>query len=162
MLIDLSRFGPLTIDPAEYITTLAVRIDAPLEHPECGVFAGRHQAFDRSEEGNLATCIEDDEGTVVFLLDRPVSMAQVHLSNRWTYAASGWEGGVYVEHPYVWTLVLQELSGNEPGDDPRWSVSLQQHHGPVLTLILPEYRHGAVVRGVYTPIVRGSSDQTSS
>ena len=31
MFVGLSRFGPLVIDPSQYLTTLAVRIDIPRE-----------------------------------------------------------------------------------------------------------------------------------
>ena len=155
MLIDLSRFGPLTIDPSQYLTTLAVRIDAPNEKPSCGVFAGKHQQFAPHEENKLVPCIENDEGTKVFLLDRPESQVKDHCMARWAYAAIGWESmGVYVEYPSAWTLTLQELAGNSPGDSSQWHVSLQQNHGIHLTLILPDYVPGALARGDYREVSR--------
>jgi hypothetical protein len=157
MLIDLSRFGPLTIDPSQYLTTLAVRVDVPRGKRMCGVFAGHHQDFSKDEENKLVPCIEDEDESPVFLLDRSESQVTDHCMARWTYAAIGWESGVYVEHPYVWELTLQELSGNEPGDPPHWHVSFNQLHGIHLTLILPEYKPGALLRGDYKAIIPAKS-----
>lgn len=153
MLIDLSRFGPLTIDPSQYLTTLAIRVDVPRGKRMCGVFAGHHQDFAKDEEDKLVPCIENEDESPVFLLDRPESQVKDHCMARWTYAAIGWASlGVYVGYPSAYVLTLQELSGNEPGDPPHWHVSLGQDHGTGFQLILPEYRPGALLRGDYKAI----------
>lgn len=155
MLIDLSRFGPLTIDPSQYLTTLAVRVDVPRGKRMCGVFAGHHQDFAKDEEDKLVPCIENEDESPVFLLDRPESQVKDHCMARWTYAAIGWASlGVYVGYPSAYVLTLQELAGNDPRDSSQWHVSLQQNHGPLLALILPEYKPGALARGDYREISR--------
>lgn len=147
MLIDLSCFRPLTIDPSAYLTTLVLRIEAPHDKPGCGVFAGRHQEFRPEEEDRLVPCIEDDEGTKVFLIDRPGHIAHGHMIARWTYAAIGWDNGVYVGHPYSYVLTLQELAQEDGVYD--WSVSLTPSNGRPTTIILPEYRPDALSRENY-------------
>jgi hypothetical protein len=157
MLLDFSCFGPLTIDPSQYPTTLTVRIDTG-NRPDCGVFAGKNLQFARHEVNKLVPCIEDDDGTRVYLLDRPESQAKDHVMARWDYAAIGWEGDVYVEHPYVWTLTLQELNhGPFPGPS-RWHISFSQNHDPAMTLILLDYKPGALARGDYKAALPDNSD----
>jgi hypothetical protein len=145
MLIDLTRFGPLTIDPGQYKTTVAVRIDAPT-NKGCGVFAGRHQEFASHEEGKLAPIIEQEEDIDLktFVLDRPEEGFNRDRIYRWTYAAIGWDNAVYVEHPYVYVLTLQ-VQHNEDG--PLWTLSISQRHDG-FTVVLADYETGALARGI--------------
>jgi len=114
MLLDLSNLSPLTIDPGAYPRALAVRIDAPDERPECGVFLGRCQDVATSEEGQRVPVVASEEyGSKTFVLDRQDARAARHLIQRWAYAAIGWASGVFVEHPYVYTLTLEEHGGSD-------------------------------------------------
>ena len=148
MLIYLSRFSPVTIDSSQYCTTLAVRLDAPADKPGCGVFAGRHESFSPHEEGKLVQLIEADEHeSRTFILDRPAEEGHIHLVRRWTYAAIGWDNGVYVEHPYCYTLMLQEIIG--PESEHNWSVSVIPSTSLTgFWLVLNDYKPGALTRGI--------------
>lgn len=149
MLIDLSRHGPLTINPLEYRTTLAVRIDTD-DRPECGVFAGKHTDFERHEEGMLVPIIDNDDmgtGCKTFSLDRPKrGDSRRSWCRSWHYAAIGWDSGIYIEHPYVYQLTLKEH--DEGPENYFWAVFISMHRGSGFTLILPDYEPGALARGV--------------
>jgi len=141
MLIDLSNYGMLTIDPTQYPDTLVVAIDAPNDKTGCGVFAGRHD-FKQEEREQPIPPIQDQEedfGLKLFALERP-SRASEHLIQRWYYAAIGWDGGVYVGYPYAYEIILEELSPN-PGDDsgPYWNVMVSGPRGS-FRLVLPSYK----------------------
>lgn len=145
MLIDLSRFTPVTIDPGQYTRTLAVRVDAPDDKPMCGVFAGRHQDIPEGCEGKLlpqiaATETGDDMKT--FVIDQPDEGKQpIHVIRRWTYVAIGWENGVYVEHPYVYKLTLEDHN-NGPGNH-LWVVSVVPASSLTgLKIVLHDYEPG--------------------
>lgn len=155
MFIDLS-FGPLTIDPARYPTTLVVSVDAPTSQPVCGVFAGNDFEFSKEEMKQLAPFIGYDRQSEItwkeehmsefmpslFVIDRPKRDTSPHIISRWHYSVIGWQNAVYVEYPYVHELTLQECKDDDGVS--QWSVSV----GGRFSLCLPDYQPGAVVRGV--------------
>lgn len=151
MLIDLSQTGPVTIDPSAYPTTLAVAVTTR-GRSDCGVFAGKEERFSPDETEKLVPSLDEDDeyGGQVFILDRPAILergeAQEHLVRRWHYAAIGWDNGVYVEHPYVYGLTLEEVIN--VADDIVWSVTLLDPTFPRFHLILEDYVPGALARGV--------------
>ena len=55
------------------------------------------------------------------------------------YVALGWDGGVYVQHPSVWTLTLVERTDG-------WDVSVGRPGMNGFTLILPDYEPGWIQR----------------
>jgi hypothetical protein len=157
MLIDLGKYGPLTIDPAEYLTTLAIRLSVGGEASGfTGIMQGRHDPF-LDHERNQPVPIhvnEDDEilpggpmpYNAVYLIDRPPFEGQRHMSYRWYYAATGWDGGVYVGHSYAYEVTLMCCS-REPDGEFSWSVSLEGDRSR-FTLILPDYQPGFRLRNV--------------
>jgi hypothetical protein len=152
MLIDLCL--PLTLNPYEYPTTLAIRLETD-NRPECGVFAGRHTDFSRNEEGKTVPLIDDDgTGRKTFILDRDGDRGSGRLCRTWHYAAVGWTDGIYVDHPYVYTLTLREYAGNDADGLEKyfWAVSVSRTN-PLFQLLLPDYEPDAVARGVAFPII---------
>lgn len=144
MLVDLSRSGPLTINPFEYVTSLAVQLDTD-DRPECGVFAGKHTDFAEHEECKIVPVVDDTEtGCKTFLLDRPERGNRLHIVRRWHYAAIGWESGVYLEHPYAYELILQEHNGGP--ENYFWVFSVNMNMVPCFRLILSDYEPGALAR----------------
>ena len=151
--------GLLTIDPNKYQSTLVVAIDAPDEHLGCGVLASRYDPFTELEQNKFLPVFRDEDyGLKLYLLDRPESKARPNLISRWHYAAIGWNNAVYVEYPYSYEIILQELS-NADGL-PEWSVSVSGERGS-FRLVLPDYKPGALIRdssGNYQTVVLGNSD----
>lgn len=146
MLIDLSYMGLLTIDSNQYQTTLVVCIDAPDDHSGCGVLAGRYEPFSESEKNKFLPIFRNDDYDLKFyLLDRPESKARPNLISRWHYAAIGWNNAVYVEYPYSYEIILQELSNADGLPD--WSVSVSGERGS-FRLLLPDYKPAALIRGI--------------
>lgn len=146
MLIDLSNMGLLTIDPSQYPSTLVISLDAPDEHPGCGVLAGNFDPFTKSEQNKFLPVFRDDDyGLKFYLLDRPESKARPNLVSRWYYATIGWDNAVYVEYPYSYEVILQELS--DADGVPNWSVSVSGSRGS-FRVVLPDYQPGAVARGI--------------
>jgi hypothetical protein len=153
MLIDLGRHGPLTIDPGEYPTTLAIRLSVGGEaNGFTGVMAGRHDPFLAHERSQpVPVHVAEDEGLLpggpmpydaVYLIDRPPFEGQQHMSYRWYYAATGWDGGVYVGHLYSYeiTFMCCESQGSW-----LWSVHLEGERARA-TIILPDYQPGYRLR----------------
>jgi len=145
VLIDLSQLGAPTLNPLEYPTTLAVRLETG-ERPACGVFAGRNMDFAPHEEGELVALVGDAEGCRTFLLDRPERGHHRGCSRYWYYVAIGWRSDVYIEHPYVYAMTLQEHDGGP--DNYFWAVRVSTGESSRFTLILPDYEPGALARGV--------------
>jgi len=154
MLINLDRHSPVTIDPGEYPTTLAIRLTVGGDaNGFTGIMAGRHDPFLEHERSHPleAHLIEDEAflagGPIpvetIYLLDRPPFEGQQHLSYRWYYAATGWDGGVYVGRSYSYeiTLMCCESQGSW-----LWSVALEGDRSR-FTVILPDYQPGFRLRG---------------
>lgn len=149
MLLDLGlRF---VINPTLYVGTLAIRLETD-NRPECGVWSGRHAGF-TEEEGNqrmprfhlvdespmTATVDYDSLGFYDFVIDRLEPRARENQLLQYHYVALGWDGGVYVQHPAVWTLTLTERTDG-------WDVSIGRPGWTGLTLILPDYQPGWIQR----------------
>jgi len=158
MLIDLERASPLTIDPSEYPTTLAIRLSVfnGDDHGFTGIRQGRHDPFldhEREQPVPLHRNEDVDEshpdlflpGSQIpfrglYILDRPPFEGEPHLSYyRWYYAAIGFDLGVYVSRPYSYEIILQccESQGSM-----LWSVSLDNSDMRHLSVILPDYQPG--------------------
>lgn len=150
MLIDLERLSPVTIDPTEYATTLAIQLSIGGEASGfTGVMAGRYDPF-LEHERNLpveAHSIEDDgflpdspmSRRAIYLLDRPTIDIDRHLSYRWYYAAIGWDSAVYVGRPYSYEIILMCI--RDALGQPVWSVSVDGDRSR-FTLVLPDYQPG--------------------
>ena len=146
MLIDLCL--PLTINPLEYPTTIAIRVETD-DRPDCGVFAGRHTDFARDEEGKKVPLVDADEsGRQTFLLDREPG-PEGSLCRRWHYSAIGWQDAIYVDQFCTYTLTLQEYASSDVDgrETLHWAVSVASSH-PLFHLLLPDYEPGALARGV--------------
>lgn len=140
----------MIIEPSKFPTTLVVEVDAPDDHPECGIFAGHTpNSFAEHEKGQKVQLIgrEEDPDVKLFVLDRPEPSPQRNHTRRWHYAVIGWDNGVYVQVPYVHTLILQEHN-NEEEHDNFWSVSISSARNLGFIIILPDYEPGALARGV--------------
>jgi hypothetical protein len=140
MLVDLS--GPITINPFEYPTTLAVRLDTD-NRSQCGVFAGKHTDFSDHEEGKLLPVIDDDDsGRKTFVLDRPERETREQIYRRWDYVAIGWINEIHIEFPDAYRLTLAEHD-NGP-ENHFWAITVTTR----FTLLLSDYEPGALARGV--------------
>jgi len=148
MLLSLTNYSPFTLDPTQYRTTLVVALDTSngfeARKPMCGVFAGRHDPFEKHEEGMLVPIIEEDSGRTLFLLDRPSARANLHEVLRWHYTAIGWFDDIHTAGPSSFELTLSEAHYDEEHHD--WTFSWGTRYTMATVIVLDDYQPGAMNR----------------
>ena len=156
MLIDLTTLSPVTIHPGLYSGTLALRLTVGGEATGfTGVMQGRYEPFlacERNQPVPLHLNEDKDMGMdstycypAVYLLDRPASVVKRNTAERWYYAATGWDAGVYIGHPCGYEVALE--CRHDAGDAESWLVTLNGDHAR-FTLMLPDYRPDFRLRAV--------------
>lgn len=136
MLIQLA--GRFIIDPGQYPRRLVVELEVGggfgiEDHPECGVFSGKHDGFEDPGEMNQripGSPVDEDTPWVRRYEIRAPNRSQPSRRNGYHYVAIGWNGRVYIEYPIPTEIVLEDSAGF-------WSVSIGRGNG--VTVLMPDY-----------------------
>lgn len=130
MLIRIS--GGFIVDSTQFQRRLVVELDCgyrPGDHPECGVFSGRHDGFELPEEMDHRMpdiTPEPDDSLRMFDIVAPNRPPPLHQHRRYPYVAIAWNLGGYLEYPVSTEIYL---SIHE-----MWDVALKG-----VRIILPDY-----------------------
>lgn len=155
MLIEFLDINSISIDLNQYKTTIAVKIFAPDENNECGIFAGTGQYFTDDEKNKCVPVLSRDKsklGIKTYLIDRHNSSTISPDHRNWNYficCKLPYEHSQYFGNynKYYLNYELELSEHNYSIDNYFWSFKIKSQNNNI-DLILSDYKPGATFRSI--------------